>query len=171
VGAFVTVAEGVFYLLSLVAILAALGVVTVPNIVHAALFLILALAAVAGFYVLLATEFLALVQILVYAGAVAILILFGLMLTRGGQDMPSVGPGGQWPIALVAAGVLLVALFTAVLDTTWPRDAGEVTIVSMNALATALFNDWLLPFLLIALVLDVALSGAIILSQQEEDEA
>ena len=66
-----TIAELVFYLIAAVAIIAAFGVVTAPNIVHSALFLIANLAGVAGFYILLSSEFLALVQILIYAGAVA----------------------------------------------------------------------------------------------------
>src|SRR5687768_103699 len=116
-----------------------------PNVVHAALGLILSLLAVAGFYILLTSEFLALVQILVYGGAVATIILFGLMLTRG-REMPSVGAGAQWPVGLLAAGALVVALLTAVLDAEWPRDTGEVTLVSIEAMGGALFRDWLLPF-------------------------
>ena len=66
-----TIAEIVFYLLAIAAIVAAIGVVTVPNVVHAALFLILSLLGVAGFYILLSSEFLALVQVSIYGGAVA----------------------------------------------------------------------------------------------------
>ena len=166
-----TVAEVVFYLLAILTVVAAIGVVTVPNVVHAALLLILTLLGVAGFYVLLSSEFLALVQVLIYAGAVATIILFGLMLTRGGQGLPSVPAGAQWPLALLAAGALAVVLWTAVLDSEWPRDVGEVTLVSMGTLAGALFRDWLLPFEVVSLVLLVALIGAIVISRQEEEEA
>ena len=165
-----TVAEVVFYLLAVLAVVSALGVVTVPNVLHAALFLVLSLLAVAGFYVLLASEFLALVQVLIYAGAVATLILFGLMLTRG-RDMPVVSSGAQWPLGLITAGALLIALLTAVLDSEWPRDTGEVTVVSVNLLGGALFRDWLLPFEIASVVLLVALIGAIVISRQEEGEA
>jgi NADH-quinone oxidoreductase subunit J len=165
----VTVAEVIFYLLAIVAIGSAVGVVTVPNIVHAALFLVLALLSVAGFYLLLASEFLALVQVLIYAGAVATLILFGLMMTRG-RELPAVGSGAQWPLGLLTAGALVVALLTAVVDSDWPRDAGEVTLVSMTTLGGALFRDWLLPFEIASIVLLIALIGAIVISRQEEGE-
>jgi NADH-quinone oxidoreductase subunit J len=165
-----TVAEIVFYLLAALAIIAAIGVVTVPNVVHSALFLILALACVAGFYVLLSSEFLALVQILIYAGAVATIILFGLMLTRG-REMPSVTPGAQWPLALISGIGLAVVLLIAVLDSSWPRDAGEVSLISINTLGGALFHDWLLPFEVASLVLLVALIGAVVISTPEEGEA
>src|SRR5688500_19092709 len=92
-----TVAEIVFLLLALVAIVGGIGVVTMPNVVHAALFLVVSLLATAGFYILLSSEFLALVQVLVYAGGGSVLILFGLMLTRG-RDLPGVVRGRREPI-------------------------------------------------------------------------
>jgi len=163
-----TVAEVVFYLLALLTVVAAVGVVTVPNVVHAALFLILSLLGVAGFYILLSSEFLALVQVLIYGGAVATIILFGLMLTRG-RDLPEMGPGAQWPFALLACGALVVVLLTAVLDSTWPGDAGEVTLISINTLGSVLFREWLLPFELASLVLLIALIGAVVISANEEE--
>jgi NADH-quinone oxidoreductase subunit J len=166
----VTVAEIIFYLLAVLAIVGGLGVVTIANVVHAALFLILSLLAVAGFYILLASEFLALTQVLIYGGAVATIILFGLMLTRG-RELPSVAAGAQWPLGLAAAGALVIALLTAVLDAEWPRDAGEVTIVGVSTLGGALFKDWLLPFEIASVVLLVALIGAVVISRQEEGEA
>lgn len=167
-----TVAELVFYALALIVIVAAIGVVTVPNVVHAALFLVISLLGVAGFYILLSSEFLALVQVLVYAGGISILMLFGLMLTRGReQNLPTVGPGGQWPLGLLAATGVAVVLLTAVLDTTWPRYVGEVTMISIDTFAGALFRDWLLPFELVGVLLLVALIGAVVIAHQEEEEA
>ena len=74
-----TVAQGIFYLIAAIAVGGALGVVLAKNAVYAALFLIVALLAVAGVYILLASEFLALVQVLIYAGAVTVLLLFALV--------------------------------------------------------------------------------------------
>jgi NADH-quinone oxidoreductase subunit J len=168
----VTVAETLFYILAIIAIVASIGVVTVPNIVHAALFLILSLLGVAGFYILLSNEFLALVQILIYAGTVGIILLFGLMLTRGReQNLPSVPAGAQWPLALISSMVLMATLLTAVLDAQWPRDVGQVTLININTLGGALFRDWLLPFELVSVVLTVALIGAVVIAHQEEGEA
>lgn len=166
-----TVAEVIFYILAIIAIVASLGVVTVPNIVHAALFLILSLLMVAGFYILLSNEFLALVQVLIYAGTVGVLLLFGLMLTRGrDQNLPSVPLGAQWPVGLLASVVLVAVLLTAVLDVEWPRDVGQVTLVGISTLGGALFRDWLLPFELVSVVLTVALIGAVVIAHQEEGE-
>ena len=165
-----TIAEGVFYLFAIVAVVTAIGVVTVPNVVHAALMLIGSLLAVAAFYILLSSEFLALVQVLIYGGAIATIILFGLMLTRG-RDLPTVTMGAQWPVAFLAVSVLALTFIVAVADTTWPRDDGEVTIVGIEALGGALFKPWLLPFEVVSIVLLVALMGAVILSRSDEGEA
>ena len=167
-----TVAEVIFYILAVVVIVASMGVVTVPNVVHAALFLILSLLGVAGFYILLSNEFLALVQILIYAGTISVLVLLALMLTRGReQNLPSVGAGAQWPLALLGTVVLIAVLLTAVLDAQWPRDEGIVTLVDINTLGGALFRDWLLPFELVSVVLTVALIGAVVISHRDEEGA
>ena len=167
-----TVAEAVFYVIAALTIAAAIGVVTVPNVVHAALFLILTLMGVAGFYILLSSEFLALVQILIYAGTVSVLLLLALMLTRGAeQSLPTVASGGQWPLGFGVATVIAIALLTAVLDSNWPGDTGQVTIVSVETLAGALFRDWLLPFEVVSIVLLVALIGAVVLTHEDEGEA
>lgn len=163
------VTQGVFYVIAAGAVGGALGVVFIRSTVYAALFLILTLLSVAGLYVLLATEFLALVQILIYAGAVTVLLLFALMITRA-SDLPTEMEGAQWPVGLVGAGVLLGALITMVRQTTWPNDVGQVTLVPISVLGDALFRRWAVPFEVASLVLLVALVGAIVLAREEEGE-
>ena len=165
-----TIAEIVFFLVAALSIVTAIGVVTVPNVVHAALLLIGSLLSVAGFYILLSNEFLALVQVLIYAGGVATIILFGLMLTRG-REMPTVSVGAQWPFALVVTSALAIVLLLAIVDTEWPRDAGMVTLIGIQTLGGALFRTWLLPFEIASVVLLVALIGAVVISRPEEGEA
>lgn len=161
--------EAVFYLMAAAAVGGGLGVVLLRNVVYAALSLILTLLAVAAFYILLATEFLALVQILIYAGAVAVLLLFALMLTRA-RDAPTVLDGPQKPFAALAGLALFGVLAAAVAGTTWPRDAGQITRVPFDTLGDALFRKWAVPFEVASLVLLVALVGAIVLARPEEGE-
>src|SRR6476646_3359885 len=97
-----------FYLIAAIAIAGALGVVFSSDIVHAALFLVLALLMTAGIFVLMSAEFLGLVQILIYGGAVTILVIFALMLTRARQMRLRLN-GSQLPFAAVA-GLVLAAL-------------------------------------------------------------
>jgi len=165
-----TVAQGIFYLIAALAVGGALGVVLMRSTVYAALFLILALLAVAGVYILLASEFLALVQILIYGGAVTVLLLFALMLTRTG-DLPETMVGAQWPAAALASSVLVGLLIAAVATTNWPGDAaGEIVAVPFETVGEALFRQWAVPFEIASLVLLVALVGAIVLARQEEGE-
>lgn len=164
-------AEAVFYILSILAIVGGLGVVTSQNVVHAALYLILSLLAVAGFYILLTSEFLALVQVLIYGGAVATIILFGLMLTRGRDLMPITFGESQRLLGLVAGVFLLAVILGGILNTHWPRYAQQVAVVDVRSIGDALFSRWLLPFEIASAVLLVALIGAIVISRQEEGEA
>jgi len=165
----VTGTELIFYLMAAAAVGGGLGVVLARNVVYAALFLLLSLLAVAAFYILLATEFLALVQLLIYAGAVTILLLFVLMLTRA-RDVPAALDGPQKPVAAVAGLALLGLLLTAVAGTTWPRDTGTITRVPFESIGDALFRKWAVPFEVASLVLLVALVGAIVLARPEEGE-
>ena len=165
-----TVAQGIFYLIAALAVAGALGVVLMRSTVYAALFLILNLLAVAGVYILLASEFLALVQVLIYGGAVTVLLLFALMLTRV-SDLPETMVGAQWPLAALASALLAGLLITTGAKTDWPGDAaGQITRVPFNDLGDTLFRQWAVPFELASLVLLVALVGAIILARQEEGE-
>src|SRR5690606_5502123 len=132
-------AEAVFYILSIIAIIGALGVVTSQNVVHAAMYLILALLAVAGFYILLTSEFLALVQILTYGGAVATIILFGLMLTKSRDLMPITFGESTRLMGLLAGVLLLGVILGAILNTDWPRYSQDVTVVPIQAIGEALF--------------------------------
>ena len=161
--------EVIFYFVAAVTVLGALGVVLARNVVHSALFLILALLAVAGVFILLSAEFLAIVQILIYGGAVTILILFAMMLTRV-RDMPQAMDGPQRPFAALAAGAFLALSVLAAVSSDWPGETERITVVPFREMGEALFRDWAVPFEVASLVLLVALIGAIILARIEEGE-
>lgn len=161
--------EFIFYIVAAVTVLGAAGVVLARNVVHAALFLILALLAVAGVFILLSAEFLAIVQVLIYGGAVTILILFAMMLTRV-RDMPQALDGPQRPFATVAASAFLGISVLAVVSTDFPGETEQITVVPFRDLGEALFRVWAVPFEIASLVLLVALIGAIILARIEEGE-
>ena len=162
--------EGIFYFVAALTVLGGLGVVLARNVVHSALFLILALLAVAGVFILLSAEFLAIVQILIYGGAVTILILFAMMLTRV-RDMPQALDGPQRPFAALAAGAFLALSVLAVVSAEWPvEDEEMIHVLPFRELGDVLFRNWVVPFEVASLVLLVALIGAIILARGEEGE-
>ena len=142
----------------------AVGVVATRNVVHAALFLLLSLLGAAGAYLLLFAEFLALVQVLIYGGAVTIVVLFAVMLTRS-SEYPRITDNRQWPLGLVTATVLAVVLGAAF----WlaPEVVAEPQAPAFTELGASLFTKWALPFEIASLVLLVALIGAIIIARTQ----
>jgi NADH-quinone oxidoreductase subunit J len=164
-----TYEEAIFYVIAAVTVAGGLGVVTARNVVHSALFLILALLGVAAVFVLLAAEFLAIVQVLVYGGAVTILILFAMMLTRV-RDTEGPLDGPQRPVAALAAATFLITTVVAIVETDWRGQTDEATVVDIRQIGDALFTTWAAPFEIASLVLMVALVGAIILARGEEGE-
>lgn len=161
-----TVSLALFIIFGVLAIVAALGVVSSDNVVHAALSLVVAIGAVAGIFFVLYADFLGLVQILIYGGAVALLLLFALMLTRGGGGMARLD-NRQKPWAFVVSGVLLAVIVFVTLQSAWP-DQLEPQRVSIQQLGRGLFLQWAIPFEMVSLVLLVAMIGAIIIARQEE---
>ena len=163
-----TVQDVVMLAVAVVGGAAALLVVTARNVVHAALYLVVALLAVAGTFLVVGAEFLAWTQVLVYVGAVVVLILFGLMLTRA-----PIGPMAQHNdnarLALITSLALFGFLTTMILrafgDTPLP-----LTVTTAGDLGDVLYVHWAFPFMVLGFFLTVALIGAIVLARREEGE-
>jgi NADH-quinone oxidoreductase subunit J len=147
----------------------ALLVVMSRNVVHSALYLVIALLSVAGTFLLLGAEFLAWAQVLVYVGAVVVLILFGLMLTRA-----PIGPtaqGNELGRALpVGVSLALFAFLATVIFLAYPNTEIVLAPVATAALGSVLYVHWAFPFMVLGFFLTVALIGAIILARKEEGE-
>ena len=164
--------EVVFYVVAVLTLLSALGVTLVGNIVHAALFFIASLGGVAAIYLILTVEFLALVQILIYGGAVVILILFALMLTRA-RERPQALFGKTRPLGVMASMGLLAALIGAAVGSDWvePADRDSIEPVPFEAIGDVIFTVWIVPFIVIGILLSIALDGAILLATPEDEES
>lgn len=161
-----TAADVLLAALGAVAVGAGLLVVTTRHVVRAGLWLVVTLGAVAGLYLVLSAELLAWVQVLLYVGAVVVLLLFAVMLTRApigaSDDLDRV----RWPGALVGAGaatglaVLLIDAFH------WSR-VGLPDPGTAEAIGGAVFRTWVLPFELVSVLLLAALVGAIVVSRPD----
>ena len=157
----------IFGILAAAMALSALGVVRTRNVVHAALYLVVVLAGGAAQFILLGQEFVAWVQVLVYIGAVIVLFLFGIMLTRAPMHPDeSLDNNLRWPGAVVAlflagvlAGLLLDAFGDERLELEAPVRTAEVT--------ERLFTSYLIPFELIGVLLLGALIGAVVLARKD----
>ncbi|AZM76185.1 NADH-quinone oxidoreductase subunit J [Streptomyces sp. KPB2] len=160
--------EIAFLLVGLVTFGAAVITVTTRQLVHAALWLVVALGGLAVEYLLLTAEFIAWVQVLIYVGAVVVLILFGLMLTRApiGRS-PDADSANRWA-ALTVAVASAAALVWVVADafrTTW-IDLDGPAAGSTAVTGASLFQNWVLPFEALSVLLLAALVGAIVLSRK-----
>lgn len=148
--------------LSLLVLISACWVVTLRNLFRAALSLGLVLIGVAGLFILLEAEFLALVQILVYVGAILTLVVFAIMLTAKLQAPP--GPSPRQPWLAAVASTSLFALLTSVTAPLAVPARPTAEIVSVAALGQQLVTTLVLPFEVISLVFVAAMVGAIALA-------
>ncbi len=163
----------IFFVIAALIVGAATMVVTVRNVIHSALWLISSFFGVGMLYLLLEAEFLAIAQVLIYVGAVSVLVLFAIMLTR-----QITNPGGSilahnwWIWLVVSLGLFGAALVPTIATHQWttipPTEAGQVlNIAGTEALGRGFMQEYLLPFQAAAVLLLVALVGAIIIALEE----
>ncbi len=171
------VQDAFFWLIAVVSIVAAVAVIQLQDIFRAALMLVVTFLTVAGLFVLLNAEFLAVVQVLIYAGAISVLIIFAVLLTR------DVGQGNlsnrlRLP-AILGVGLLLVILISAMVRTDWPllehtltqeslAKVEEVFATTPEWLASLLLKEWVLPFEVASVLLLAAILGAIVLIRERQ---
>ncbi len=164
-----TVTQGVFIILAGLALAGGVGMVALRNLFHSALAMVLAFFAVAGVFVLLESGFLAVVQILIYVGAVATLILFAVMLTRDIMGRKSLTQNSQWPLSLLAAVLLFGALGVVLVRASWPTVTTAISGDPIAALGLTLVGPYGLPFEVASVLLLVAMIGAIIFAREARE--
>jgi NADH-quinone oxidoreductase subunit J len=180
-----------FIVFALIAVVAALGVILSHKPVYSALFLLMNFGTLAALYIMLQAQFLAAVQVIVYAGAIVVLILFVVMLIGGGElgsgDRRTRGTGDTatavptapgrrvalgWPriTAIVLAVMLLIGVgYGVITGQLAPVQGTEATFDagSVQAIGSVLYTDYLLPFELASVLLLVAMIGAVVLARNE----
>ncbi len=157
-----------FFVISAITVASALCVVTLRNIFRAALCLVLAFFALAGLYVLLEAEFLAAAQVLIYVGAIMILILFGIMLTHRLTDKGVRQASEGRFISLIVVLVLGALIGIVLRATSFPIKAEEVPHPVIPYLGKLLMTQYLWPFEVVSILLLVALVGAIVIATKDE---
>lgn len=161
-----------FYLIAIPMVFSAIRVVTVKNVVHAAMYLVVVLAGIAAQFILLASEFVAATQVLVYIGAVIVLVLFGVMLTRAklGQDVNLTND--YWWLGAISSILIFVVMAYSLADYYGdePLDqANAATQLNSNTeqVSDAIFSQYVVPFEVISVLLLGALVGAIVLARKD----
>ena len=157
-----------FWALAILTLVSAGGVMASRNLLHAVLFLIVSFLGVAGFFLLLSAEFLAMAQIIIYIGAISVLVLFAILLTpQAGRDNGETKMGA--PAYLLAIALLAVIIFV-IADADWHK-VGTAPQLTAQSLGEALLTVWVLPFELASVLLTAALVGSIMLVRSREEEA
>ena len=159
----------VFWIISFVIVLSALMVVTLKNIFHCALVLVLCLFSVAGIYILLNAEFLAAAQVLIYVGAVAILMIFAVMLT---SQLASTKIRQTTESALVAFFLCIIFLLSTILLVTktgiWRYTEKALPVDNIVIIGKYLMTEFMLPFEVVSVLMIAAMIGAILLARKEK---
>jgi NADH-quinone oxidoreductase subunit J len=159
-----------FFVLAIGVVGGGLAVVTLRNIIHSAIAMMVCFGSLAGMYLLLGAGIVAAAQVLIYLGAISVLILFAIMLTQAGDANLPAPFQRQAPVAALVALAIVFLVGWAIVSTDW-QNASVIIAVDLNKLAAAIFNDYALPFEIVAFLLLAAIIGAIYLARRpEEDE-
>ena len=160
----------IFYILAALAVVSAFMVVTLKHLLHSALFLALTLFSVAGIYVLLNADFLAGVQVLIYVGAVTILMIFAVMLTYRIASKSIKQVNEQVVPAVLIALVFLALSLVMIFKTVWPLTALALPKRPIFELGRQLLSTYVIPFEVVSLLLLVALIGVVVISVRDKQE-
>lgn len=165
----VLVAQNVaFGIIAVMMLFSAVRLVTTSNVVHAAVYLVLVLAGAASLFILLGAEFLAITQVLVYIGAIVVLFLFGIMLTKAPMSGEEKLSRDNWAVGLLTGLALLGLLGYSLIDS-FGRDKIPSTLepTETSLVADSIFGTYLLPFEVISVLLLAALIGAIVIARRD----
>lgn len=156
----------IFWIIAVITLGAALLMVTSKNIFHSALFMVVTFIGVAAVYLMLQADFIAAVQILVYAGAITIFIVFGIMLTvRGSMKQTNLFSGSALPAGIVSLALIIINA-AMVMKTHWPVSNVKPPQETVPQIADLMLTKYLIPFEVAAVLLLVALLGAIIIAKE-----
>lgn len=161
------ISQLLFFLIAALTLAAAFGTVLFRNVFHAGLALVGTFFGVAAIYLMLEAEFLAIVQVLVYIGAIAVLILFAVMLTRRLMQNEDSNINKQWAWVATVIVTLFLGMFLVILQVPWQINPGASVYTDLVPhLGTALLTTYVLPFEIVSVLLLAALIGAFIIARE-----
>lgn len=158
-----------FFFLALTAIAGGVLLINLTNVVHMVVALIFTFIAIAGIYITLSAEFVAVVQVLIYSGAITIIMLFGIMLTRH-QEKEKRAPRLKVILTGLAIGLFFLIMYGKIKDLDFGQQNAELHIDNTKKIGIELYSHYVIPFELTSVLLLVALIGSIILAKRDDDE-
>jgi NADH-quinone oxidoreductase subunit J len=157
-----------FLVLALIAIAGGILMINLSKVVHMVLALVFSFISIAGIYVLLSAEFVAAVQILIYSGAITIVMLFGIMLTRHHDHSEPKSSVGKKILVIGGIAVFAITMYLGIYNIDLPGQATDLHVENTKQIGVALYTKYIIPFELTSVVLLVALIGAIILAKRDD---
>jgi NADH-quinone oxidoreductase subunit J len=155
-----------FWVIAIITVGSALAVVFSKDIVHSAFFLIASFFGVAGVYLLIQANFLAAVQVLVYGGAIAIILVFGVMLTQR-EDMSRTNLFSKLRVPTLFLSILLLGIIGLAFNRTdWLIGSNTASVSTVDKISTVMLTNYMIPFEVVAVLLLVAMVGAILLAKK-----
>ncbi len=162
-----------FFILSLLTIGGAVFMISFNRVVHMVISLGITFLSIAGLFVLLEAEFVAVSQVLVYSGAISILMLFGIMLTKHDAADEGTSKAQNKYLTLLGVAVLFGIVFWGIQNTAWPnapQPVADPNVSNVKQIGIEVFTKYVIPFELVSVLLLVALVGAIIMAKKEGDK-
>ena len=164
----------IFYLFIVLAALSSVGILVIRNVFHGALLLLVCLLAIAGLYILMFAEFVAVTQILIYAGGILVVIIFGIMLTTKFSGKPLVVNNNKWLAGLMVGGPVFYLLTNFYYQQNFIEPNAGNSIIrkwnSVNIIGVNFMTDYLLPFEVAGVLLLIALIGAAVTASFKHNE-
>ncbi len=159
--------DALFFMLAALTLIAGLLVVTMKDIIRCGLAMIVCFGCLAGIYVLIGSPLVGAAEVIVYIGAISVLVLFAIMLTQTKDAPATLVFQTQAGAAAIASTIIAIVIGLAVLATTWPNATPQRTEVTTVALSKALFSEFVLPFEIVSVLLLAAVIGGVFLAKRE----
>jgi NADH-quinone oxidoreductase subunit J len=163
-----------FYMFVVLTGVSALGILFIKNVFHAALLLLVSLLSIAGIYIINFAELVADTQILIYAGGILILLIFGIMLTSRLSGKPLIVTNNRWAEGVLVGIPLLILLVTFLLRENFTQNSANTTTLgqwnNINLIGINFMTDYLLPFEVAGILLLIALIGAAVMASYKRNE-
>jgi NADH-quinone oxidoreductase subunit J len=156
-----------FLVLALIAIAGGVLMINLTQVVHMVIALVFTFVSIAGIFILLSAEFLAAVQILIYSGAITIIMLFGIMLTRHNNTSEPKSSIGKRLLILGGITAFAISVYFGIYNLEFTTQASDLHVDNTEQIGIALYTKYIIPFELTSVILLVALIGAIVLAKKD----
>ncbi|KGX87295.1 NADH-quinone oxidoreductase subunit J [Pontibacillus marinus] len=159
-----------FLILATLSVLGGILMLNLTKVIHMLLALVMTFLSIAGIFVLLSAEFVAAVQVLIYSGAITIIMIFGIMLTKHNDKQQATKSSPRNVLVGIGSVVFFLVMYRVIRDVNFGGQAENLHVNNTEQIGIALYSHYIIPFEMVSVILLVALVGAIILAKRDDGE-